>query len=111
MANVERSRGDRVRLYPAPTDRENRRQPPGDGMMGRPHRGRRLADLPLRRANLIVAIACVSLLHRQGSASAAGDDPFKGFDAYATAVLEDWKTPGMSLAVVKGGHVVFARGY
>jgi CubicO group peptidase (beta-lactamase class C family) len=65
---------------------------------------------PFRRAGLIVAPAWILLLHRQGPASAAGDDPLGGFDAYAAAALKDWKTPAMALSVVKHGRVVFARG-
>ncbi len=38
-------------------------------------------------------------------------DPLAGFDEYAQAALADLKTPGMAIAVVKDGKVVFARGY
>lgn len=40
-----------------------------------------------------------------------GGEPFADFDAYAKAALKDWHTPGMAIAVVKDGRVVFARGY
>ena len=33
------------------------------------------------------------------------------FDAYAQAALKLWNTPGMSIAVVKDGKVVFKKGY
>ena len=33
------------------------------------------------------------------------------FDAYSQAALKLWHTPGMSIAVVKDGKVVFKRGY
>jgi CubicO group peptidase (beta-lactamase class C family) len=33
------------------------------------------------------------------------------FDAYVQASLKRWKTPGMSIAVVKDGQVVFLKGY
>src|SRR5688500_5589711 len=38
-------------------------------------------------------------------------DTWAGFDEYATAALADLKTPGMAIAVVKEGKVVFSRGY
>src|SRR5262249_20194829 len=37
--------------------------------------------------------------------------PLAGFDAYAKAALADWRTPGMAIAIVKDGKVVFARGH
>lgn len=42
---------------------------------------------------------------------AQSSNPFADFDAYAAAALVDLKTPGMAVAVVKEGKVVFARGY
>src|SRR5215472_15156154 len=33
------------------------------------------------------------------------------FDVYVQASLKRWKTPGMSIAVVKDGQVVFLKGY
>jgi CubicO group peptidase (beta-lactamase class C family) len=33
------------------------------------------------------------------------------FDAYVQAALKLWQTPGMSVAVVKDGKVVFKKGY
>lgn len=38
-------------------------------------------------------------------------DPFAGFDDYANTALADFKTPGLAVAVIKDGKVVFARGY
>lgn len=33
------------------------------------------------------------------------------FDSYVEKVRKEWKVPGMSLAVVKGGQVIFKKGY
>src|SRR5690349_9285412 len=36
---------------------------------------------------------------------------FKKLDAYYTQALKDWDIPGMSVAIVKNGKVVFSKGY
>ena len=38
-------------------------------------------------------------------------DPLRDFDAYTAKAVADWKVPGLAIAVVKDGHIVFARGY
>jgi CubicO group peptidase (beta-lactamase class C family) len=40
-----------------------------------------------------------------------GQPDLKKLDAYYTKALKDWDIPGMSIAVVKDGKVVFSRGY
>jgi CubicO group peptidase (beta-lactamase class C family) len=37
--------------------------------------------------------------------------PLADLDAYISKTIKDWRTPGLAIAVVKGGQVVFARGY
>jgi CubicO group peptidase (beta-lactamase class C family) len=37
--------------------------------------------------------------------------PLAGFDAQVAQAVRDWKTPGLAIAVVKDGAVVFAKGY
>jgi CubicO group peptidase (beta-lactamase class C family) len=77
-----------------------------------PHRRADRVESPPGRTGLFVVAAWVLLLPvRPGPATAAGDDPFGDFDAYAAAALGDWKAPAMALSVVKDGRVVFARGY
>ncbi len=36
---------------------------------------------------------------------------FKKLDAYYAKALKDWKIPGMSIAIVKDGKVIFSKGY
>ena len=43
--------------------------------------------------------------------AAAGQQPLAGLDAYISKSIHDWKTPGLAIAVVKDGEVVFAHGY
>lgn len=38
-------------------------------------------------------------------------DAAKIFDAYITASMPQWKVPGLSVAVVKGGNVFLLKGY
>src|SRR6185312_15121587 len=40
-----------------------------------------------------------------------GREPLDGFDKFAAKALDAFGTPGMSVAVVKDGKVVFVRGY
>lgn len=41
----------------------------------------------------------------------AGVSTTETFDAYIQAAVKLWKTPGLSIAVVKDGNVVFKKGY
>ncbi|MGH9800472.1 MAG: serine hydrolase domain-containing protein, partial [Blastocatellia bacterium] len=34
-----------------------------------------------------------------------------GFDTFVEQVMKDWKVPGLSLAIVKDGKIVYAKGY
>ena len=38
-------------------------------------------------------------------------DPVRDIDAYVARAVVDWKVPGLAIAIVKDGHVVFAKGY
>jgi CubicO group peptidase (beta-lactamase class C family) len=37
--------------------------------------------------------------------------PLTGFDAYVSKAMQDWKVPGLAIAIVKNDSVVFVRGY
>src|SRR5215207_3771178 len=43
--------------------------------------------------------------------SAEAQVDFKKLDAYYSKALKDWGIPGMSIAIVKDGKVVFSKGY
>ncbi|MGE0363082.1 MAG: serine hydrolase [Vicinamibacterales bacterium] len=43
--------------------------------------------------------------------AAAQPAPLAGFDALVAQAVREWRTPGLAIAVVKDGEVVFARGY
>ncbi len=46
-----------------------------------------------------------------GWSYAHGQTDFKKLDAYYLKALRDWGIPGMSIAIVKDGKVVFSKGY
>ena len=54
-----------------------------------------------------VAILLVAAL----SAADAQKAPLQGFDAYITKAMQDWKVPGLAIAVVRNDSVVFIKGY
>jgi CubicO group peptidase (beta-lactamase class C family) len=51
---------------------------------------------------LFVLIAAPAIAQPQGLA---------GFDAWVSKGIKDWRTPGLAVAVVKDGEVVFAQGF
>jgi CubicO group peptidase (beta-lactamase class C family) len=62
----------------------------------------------LQRALVTTTILLV-VMHSIETCS--GREPLDGFDAFAAKALDAFGTPGMSVAVVKDGKVVFVRGY
>ena len=44
-------------------------------------------------------------------APAVFSEPLDGFDAYVRQAVSEWEVPGLAVAVVKDGEVVFAKGY
>ncbi len=55
-------------------------------------------------------------LARQSDAAAAQEsqalqEKFKGLREYVTASMKDWKVPGLAMAIVKDGQVVFSEGF
>ncbi|MEX2154372.1 MAG: serine hydrolase [Gemmatimonadaceae bacterium] len=46
-----------------------------------------------------------------GSPLAAQKAPLQGFDAYIAKAMQDWKVPGLAIAIVKDDSVMFIKGY
>jgi CubicO group peptidase (beta-lactamase class C family) len=46
-----------------------------------------------------------------GAQSRPATDPIRDLDAYTAKAVADWKVPGLAIAVVKDGRIVFAKGY
>lgn len=55
---------------------------------------------------LLLLAVCLPAL-----ASAQTDRRVQDLDAYAAQATRDWRAPGLAIAIVKDGRVVFARGY
>ena len=51
------------------------------------------------------------LLALPALAPAQSDKRVRDLDAYTIQAVKDWKAPGLAIAVVKDGRVVFAKGY
>jgi CubicO group peptidase (beta-lactamase class C family) len=60
----------------------------------------------MRRSLIPVAVVALAV-----TAVSAQREPLAGFDADVAKAVSDWRVPGLAIAVVKDGHVVFAHGY
>ena len=56
-------------------------------------------------------ITILSILLLIVSASAVAQNKVEDFDKYAEAARQEWKVPGMSIAIVQDGKVILAKGY
>ena len=45
------------------------------------------------------------------TAPVQAEDPFAGFEAFVTGVMEDWQIPGVAVGVIRDGEVLLARGF
>ena len=43
--------------------------------------------------------------------AARAQEPFPGLDAYITKAVEQWKVPGLSVAIVRNDSVIYAKGF
>jgi CubicO group peptidase (beta-lactamase class C family) len=60
---------------------------------------------------LFMLILSVSAIPAHGSSKGSFDDTLVRFDSYARNALREWSVPGMSIVVVKGDRVVYAKGF
>ncbi len=58
------------------------------------------------RMKKIIVFILLAITH-----GVAAQVDLKKLDAYYTKALKDWEMPGMSIAIVKDGKVVFSKGY
>lgn len=63
--------------------------------------------MPKRTLLILLALAAVSLV----GTPATAQDLAAELDAYVVRVVEDWEVPGLAIAVVKDGELIFAKGY
>src|SRR6266568_288940 len=59
----------------------------------------------MRRTLLLIALTTPALAFGQT------DKRIRELDAYTAQAMKDWGAPGLAIAVVKDGRVVFAKGY
>lgn len=50
-------------------------------------------------------------LRRGASATEAAKDALAGYDELVNKMIQDWRVPGLAVAIVKGGKVVYAQGF
>src|SRR5712671_2157468 len=62
-----------------------------------------------RSISAATCTAALCLLLQADAATQAG--PLAGFDAYVAKAVTTWRAPGLAIAVVKDGQVVFSKGY
>ncbi|MFL5614489.1 MAG: serine hydrolase [Gemmatimonadaceae bacterium] len=56
---------------------------------------------------LLVSVPCF----RAAAQRRPAGDPLGDLDSYTAKAVKDWKVPGLAIAVVKDGRIVFAKGY
>jgi CubicO group peptidase (beta-lactamase class C family) len=58
--------------------------------------------------SVLIVLLAVSLSFAQEKPQA---EPFEGFSAFVEQIMKEWEVPGIAVAIVKDGEVVFIRGY
>ena len=48
---------------------------------------------------------------KAAAAPAAAKDPLEGLDQFVETLRADWKVPGVSIAIVRGEEVIYAKGF
>jgi CubicO group peptidase (beta-lactamase class C family) len=59
----------------------------------------------MKKLSLLIILLCLLITASFGQAD------LKKLDAYYAKALKDWDVPGMSIAIVKDGKVIFSKGY
>jgi len=60
---------------------------------------------------LLIATCTTVSVFATGPVAQAQPAPLAGFDAAVAEAVRDWETPGLAVAVVKDGKVLFSKGY
>jgi CubicO group peptidase (beta-lactamase class C family) len=63
-----------------------------------------------RRAAVFAALLSLLTLPALARADVPASEPLKGLDDFVARALKEFEVPGLSLAVVKDGKVVLAKG-
>ena len=99
----------RLRRAPAAdwVRRHPRRLPPQAARSTRRPQGRR----PLSLATATVALALTLTFAAVPLSAQTVEDRLQGFDQWVESVMAEWKVPGLGVAIVEDGEIVFAKGY
>jgi CubicO group peptidase (beta-lactamase class C family) len=65
----------------------------------------------MTRRIMLAVVAALAASLGLPSATAAQPVPLDGFDALVASAVRDWQVPGLAVAVVKDGTVIFSKGY
>ena len=60
---------------------------------------------------VVPAIAATLIATPAAAQTRASIDPNRELDSYVARAVAEWKVPGLAIAVVKDGRIVFAKGY
>ena len=63
------------------------------------------------RCSSLSLLLCLSPVAAALGQTRPAADPLHDLDAYTAKAVADWKVPGLAIAVVKDGRIVFAKGY
>jgi CubicO group peptidase (beta-lactamase class C family) len=61
--------------------------------------------------HLALVTSSIIIATKGGAQTRAAIDPGRELDSYVARAVADWKVPGLAIAVVKDGQIVFAKGY
>ena len=67
-------------------------------------------NMPRIRESLVATAAALVLLLAPATL-AAGQDPLAGLDETIQEMMEDWRVPGVGIAIVQGDEITYARGF
>ncbi|MEP6509456.1 MAG: serine hydrolase domain-containing protein, partial [Gemmatimonadales bacterium] len=65
----------------------------------------------IRSRRCLLVIAALFIVAHASRAHAQAPDLLSGLDGYISSAMKDWKIPGLSVGIVKGDSVVFAKGF
>jgi len=63
------------------------------------------------RRSILSLLFCLSPVAPAFGQAHPPADPLHDLDAYTAKAVADWRVPGLAIAVVKDGRIVFAKGY
>ena len=63
------------------------------------------------RLSIVLSLFILSFSPAFAAPQISEPPQLQGFDAFATSVMAEWKVPGLAIAVVQDGKIVYARGF